>query len=983
MNLARRARLLLPIVVVTVAANAAPALACSTDDTSWFDNFPDTSCLGDISNVELDALGGLRLTTNGVPTTAKWDTDTEFAAAPPATTVPFGLNTLATNGLDTAATLVLPTSPLPLTRDVSAAALLGPSASTVGDGDGVDDPTMIKIGALYVMYYTGYPEDGGPSAIYRATSANGQTWTKDLVGGVPRVMLAATAAAFDEHGVYAPEVFYDASDATTPYRMYYTGRGRVFDAIGLATSTDGITWAKTTDGVKPVPVVDHGAAGSADTFAAADPSVLKDGATFKMWYTGDDSSKRRIAYATSEDGLHWRKGGKVIAPEDSGTSANVSFGVWAPTVWKDGTGFHIRLAGRKIVGGTDFQPKILGADSPDGIVWSGPSPIVNTLSNSFYATDLDAPEALVDGNTVKLYFSGVAADSAGNAHPRIGLDGFTGSGAGGSVIDISPPPAADPFDARSTSGVAAVKPAGATPAYYGVYTGVRGSDFKPRLGKATSSDGEAWTPVDGTQEGGSLLGLPAPAGAFDKGGQSDPSLLDDTTNLQLYFTGTSASGATSIGYATAPVSAGVVGTWTKTSTAILGTGAGSFESVGVSHPSVIKDGATYVMYYAGTGSSGLTGIGRATSATASFASPVRSSTPVLSPTAATFDADGVKDPVVAKLAVGSYVMAYTGIEVVGAKRIERIGIATSADGVTWAKQGIWLGPSQVPYSFDETGMRPAGLLVDGATLRLAVTGVDRSGRTRGGVATVATVAPAGKIPSAWSTYQFGDPTSAVQDFRSITRTSLGAGLTLWMSFLQPYSSAGKEFWSDFFPVTGAAGSPVVEDLNFLLTVRGVRWQARLSTAADALDKVEIAHAPVAFATAGSAHTTDIAPPPAQATSRWTTLTVASHLFQPNGSGSGSGTVKVLDAANGAELSSTPIDVTNATSSHDLDLSAIDPAAHPKLRLGITLGSDSFASPVLESLKVRYNAAPIVPPPPPPPPDLTLSLKHSRRSRRSG
>ena len=32
-----------------------------------------------------------------------------------------------------------------------------------------------------------------------------------------------------------------------------------------------------------------------------------------MWYTGDDSNKKRIAYATSVDGVTWAKGGKVIA----------------------------------------------------------------------------------------------------------------------------------------------------------------------------------------------------------------------------------------------------------------------------------------------------------------------------------------------------------------------------------------------------------------------------------------------------------------------------------------------------------------------------------------------------------------------------------------------------------------------------------------------------------------------------------------------
>ena len=81
-----------------------------------------------------------------------------------------------------------------------------------------------------------------------------------------------------------------------------------------------------------------------------------------MWYTGDDSSKKRIAYATSTDGIAWSKGGKVIAPEDPGVSANLAFGAYAPTVWKDGNDYNMLLAGRKIVSGDEFQTKILGID---------------------------------------------------------------------------------------------------------------------------------------------------------------------------------------------------------------------------------------------------------------------------------------------------------------------------------------------------------------------------------------------------------------------------------------------------------------------------------------------------------------------------------------------------------------------------------------------------------------------------------------------
>src|SRR5207247_1490149 len=144
--------------------------------------------------------------------------------------------------------------------------------------------------------------------------------------------LTPSASSRDARGVFAPEVVYDAG-SSPHYTMYYSGKDDTFGAIFQATSDDGITWTKFPDNTSPTPVIDHGRAGSADSFAAQDPSVIKDGTTWKMWYAGDDSNRKRIAYATSQDGTTWEKGGRVISPED-GLPANLADGAFAPTVWK-------------------------------------------------------------------------------------------------------------------------------------------------------------------------------------------------------------------------------------------------------------------------------------------------------------------------------------------------------------------------------------------------------------------------------------------------------------------------------------------------------------------------------------------------------------------------------------------------------------------------------------------------------------------------
>jgi predicted GH43/DUF377 family glycosyl hydrolase len=975
------------------------AQACSQDDTAYFDGFLDTSCLDTLNETTLDTFGGLRLTTNGTPTATAWDTASDFDTGITWDAVPFapvGMRTLATDtggGSGEPAKLVLPATLLPLSPD-SADPVLNTAEAAVLDNDNIDDPSVAKVGSIYMMWYSGTAEDGSGPAIFLAESADGQTWARSN-GGDP--VLQGTTGAFDEHGVFGPDVIYDPSDTGAPYKMWYAGQGDVFGAIGYATSTDGIAWTKHDDtdtAAATDPVLDHGPSGSPDSFAAADPSVLKDGTTWKMWYTGDDSNKRRVAYATSPDGIVWTKGGKVISPEDPGANANYQFGAWAPTVWKTGNGFKMLLAGRKNLGTATepvFQTRIMNSGSSDGISWSAPSPALNPQSSRFDASNLNSPDVLEDPESpspFKLYYSGNAIDAKGNFHTRIGLatssngSSFTRfNGPAGClqcVLDIGA--LGSSFDARQASGLSVAAPAGATPKLVGFYWGNRGSDFKPRLGEATSADGTTWTKVPVSAPSGNAVFPLGNGAAFDKDGQRDPSVLYDlnagggTDDYFLYFT--ALSGTTrSIGLASAPEEAVTKqpnnASWSARSQVLAPSGSG-FDASGVGHPSIVKDTTNYLLYYTATDSSGTTSIGRVVAPLANgpdgpFESRTQAS---FTGSSQSCDPDGRRDPVVIKAGASDYRMLYTGIEKLEGKTIERGCYATSSDGITWARQGVALNPSQQPYADDEAGVEPTGMLIDGATLHVFSSGVDRSGRTRGDHATTAYPTPAtpgSGIPNGWATYQLGDETTSVRDFRSVTRSSTGNTVTLWMSYEQPYSTGGSggQFWSEYFPVTVANTS---EPLSFLLTVRGVRWQARLSDPSEspALDKVQIAHAPIQFTPAGSATTREIAPPEGVSIANWTSLTVSSALFSPTGSGSGSGTVKVFNSDATQELASQVLSTNGDTT---VDLSGISPQSYPALRARFDLASASpfSATPLLSSLKVLYNVAPTAAPPPPPPP----------------
>lgn len=985
-RIGRRLARAVAISTALLALVAGSAQACSKDDNNYLDSFLDVTCVESLSNTTLDARGGLRLVTNGTASSTTWDTDFEFdSGATHQTTLyaPVGVRTLSRSGTGPPATLGLPGASFPLTLAI-ADPVLDPAAAAVGDNDNVDDPSVVKVGATYKMFYSGSAEDSDTQSIFLATSADGKVWTR-ANGGV--AVLTGTVAAFDAHGVFAPEVLYDAANALAPYKMYYSGRGPTFGSIGYATSLDGITWTKYTGGTAaPKAVIEHGAAGSADSIAASDPSVLKDGATWKMWYTGDDSSKKRIAYATSSDGLTWSKGGKVIAPEDAGVSANIEFGAFSPSVFKTGpTSYVMLLTGRKLVSGTTFQTKIMNSSSSDGISWSGPSPALNPAgsNSSFDYSNLNGPFVLSDPGSAspyKLYYAGNTVDANGNFHTRIGLaqssngnsfSKFSGAQASASVFDINTLGTA--FDARSVSGLSVAGVTGATSKFVGFYSGMRGIDFKSRLGEATSGDGGSWLKVAGASTGGALLGLGNTA-AFDNGGQADPAVLYDASTYYLYFTATDASGVSSIGVSSTAEN-GITklpenASWSDPSAAHLAKTGSGFEAAGVSHPSVIAAAGGYVMYYTATNGSGVTSIGRATAATADGVLGGRAQ--VLQGTASTYDKDGVKDPVVALAAPGDFRMIYTAVETLGGVNIERLAYATSADGITWSKAGLALNPSQTPYAADERGVRASGMVLDGANWLVWGSGVSRAGRTSGMHATAPLTPPGGsKLANGWATYQLGDSTKTVRDFRQVARTSSGP-VTIWMSFLQPYSTAGSEYWSDYFPVTAASAT---EALNFLLTVRGVRWQVRMVTpgSAPSLNSLAISHAPVSFASTGSALTMSIAPPPGQVAANWNTVKVNASIFQPGGGGSAAGTIRVLSAASGQQLASSALSTSGDTT---VNVSAFSAVTHPALKVAVDMTSaDGQASPLVNSLQVVYNAA-IPPPPPPPPPVATLATSAS-------
>ncbi len=341
------------------------------------------------------------------------------------------------------------------------------------------------------------------------------------VGGA--VLGLGSPGAFDERGAFTVRAF---SDGGTVW-MYYGGADvnptadpncpGIADShwrIGLAQSTDGLSFTRmagtvTGSGVPSGTLVDIGAPGQFDSFLAYRPYVLKDGATYRMWFngstmpfncpTGTLANDRRIGYADSADGLHWIKhydgagpGGSVLPLGDTGT----------------------------------FDAQQVG------YVW-----------------------VIQDGAQYKMFYS--ANDSAN--FWRVGLAVSTdartwtkvpGKTVTGAVLDLGP--------AGSLDSACAYQPSVVKERDQLYRMWYRGCDApgnpngpsRGTIGYAESNDGITWVKIPQPGPNGAALGLGAP-GSFDAGGLTTPSVFMGATTWEMYYAGVN-SGVYNIGLARAP-----------------------------------------------------------------------------------------------------------------------------------------------------------------------------------------------------------------------------------------------------------------------------------------------------------------------------------------------------------------------------------------------------------------------------------------------
>lgn len=156
------------------------------------------------------------------------------------------------------------------------------------DDGGTGPGPVYKVGAQYYMLYQGYDAPTKHFKVGLAISSDGRHWEK-----------AAQPILWDSLSWESNIVACDVEKIDGKYFLYYCAGGK----IGLAISTDGLTWARHSSNaiLKPTEAWEAG--------NVSFPSVYKEGSVYKMIYMNNTSSYSGISFgiATSSDGITWLK----------------------------------------------------------------------------------------------------------------------------------------------------------------------------------------------------------------------------------------------------------------------------------------------------------------------------------------------------------------------------------------------------------------------------------------------------------------------------------------------------------------------------------------------------------------------------------------------------------------------------------------------------------------------------------------------------
>ncbi|MBU4200801.1 MAG: family 43 glycosylhydrolase [Verrucomicrobia bacterium] len=152
------------------------------------------------------------------------------------------------------------------------------------------DVSVLKDGDLYRMWVSWRPK----ASVALVESRDGLNWS------APEVVLGPNKKSGWEENINRPVIL----KKDTTYHMWYTGQTKDRSWIGYATSPDGVSWKRMSDNPVLSPETTW------EKAAVMCPHVIWDeqDSLWKMWYSsGEQYEPDAIGHATSKDGLRWNK----------------------------------------------------------------------------------------------------------------------------------------------------------------------------------------------------------------------------------------------------------------------------------------------------------------------------------------------------------------------------------------------------------------------------------------------------------------------------------------------------------------------------------------------------------------------------------------------------------------------------------------------------------------------------------------------------
>jgi len=254
-------------------------------------------------------------------------------------------------------------------------------------------------GGTYYAYYNGR-RSSTQMQVGLATSTDCVNWSKS---GSNPVLAFGTAGQWDDYVVGSPLVW---KEGATWY-MLYNGAGDASGSvgIGLATSSDGISW--TRSGSNPVITQTQAweLGGGAAALLSPGTNIIKEGSTYYLYYSAGSRASQTtwaIGLAWSTDLISWTKSGSNPVFSKSGVEAFVC----EPFVKLFGSTYYMWY--QRGDGGIEYT-NIGLATSTDKTTWStyGSNPVLNYGTGCEWdGVWAEVPVLIQVGSYWRLYYSG-------------------------------------------------------------------------------------------------------------------------------------------------------------------------------------------------------------------------------------------------------------------------------------------------------------------------------------------------------------------------------------------------------------------------------------------------------------------------------------------------------------------------------------------------------------------------------------------------